>query len=115
MKKLLSLFASCALVCATGTAVAHDARGHAAKYEHGDKGHMMGARDCAKVPAEHKERCEARNKKLAERLTKPRDCSKGPAELKTRCEARNKALAVCKGKAPGKEHQACMMAQRPLK
>lgn len=115
MKKLSALIASFALTCAAGAAFAGDAPAHPPKHEGDGKGHMMGPRDCATVPTEHKERCEARNKMIAERMTKPRDCSKGPAEFKDRCEARNKALENCKDKAPGKDHHACMLAQRPVK
>ncbi len=46
--------------------------------------------------------------------TKPHDCTKAPADHKARCEARNKALEVCKDKK-GEDHKKCMMDQRPKK
>lgn len=43
----------------------------------------------------------------------PQDCAKVPADMKDRCEARNKALEACKDKKDdAAAHRQCMAEQR---
>jgi hypothetical protein len=43
----------------------------------------------------------------------PQDCTKVPADMKERCEARNKALEACKDKKDDPAaHRQCMAEQR---
>jgi hypothetical protein len=46
-------------------------------------------------------------------MMKVRDCSKVPAERKERCEARNKVIEACKDKKEGEERRNCVMENRP--
>ena len=86
MKKIQSLIVSLALACGVagaGIAMAGDPPKDAPKHDMHD-------------------------------MMKPRDCAKAPADMKERCEARNKVLEICKDKKED-EHKKCMMENRPKK
>ncbi len=42
-----------------------------------------------------------------------RDCAKAPADMKDRCEAHNKMIETCKAKPEGEERKKCVMENRP--
>ncbi len=44
-----------------------------------------------------------------------RDCAKAPADMKDRCEAHNKMIETCKAKPEGEERKKCVMENRPKK
>ncbi len=113
MKFLIALIAAALLMSLSAPTYARETPPDPPK--HDGKMHRIGSRDCTTVLPERKEGCEARNKAMQERLTKAHDCEKAPDDMKARCETRNKAIETCKDKAAGKDHQACMMEQRPKK
>lgn len=49
------------------------------------------------------------------RMMETRDCAKAPADRKERCEAHNKMLETCKAKPAGEERKKCVMENRPKK
>ena len=55
------------------------------------------------------------HKKPHHDMMKARDCAKAPADMKDRCEAHNKIIETCKAKPEGEERKKCMMENRPKK
>ncbi len=49
------------------------------------------------------------------RMMETRDCAKAPADMKDRCEAHNKMVETCKAKPAGEERKKCVMENRPKK
>ena len=61
--------------------------------------------DTPPVPGEHKG--------PRQHMMQTRDCAKAPADMKERCEAHNKMIETCQAKPEGEERKKCVMENRP--